>query len=88
MECVISTYQPFQNPVIVVLFCLVFMIVIPCFIFFLCLASNLYPFGEAAGDITGPQGDDEVSGAISLNTPIIFYFGRENRFFVSFNKEI
>ena len=45
--------------------------------------TNLYPFGEGAGDTAGPQGDDEASQPIPVSVPVIFYRRKEFSFFVS-----
>lgn len=45
--------------------------------------NNIFPFGTVSGDLTLPEGDDEVSEALKLNRPMYFYETQYSELYVS-----
>nr|XP_023658539.1 nidogen-2-like isoform X1 [Paramormyrops kingsleyae] len=47
--------------------------------------NNIFPFGTVSGDLTLPEGDDEVSEALKLKRPMYFYETQFSELYVATN---
>ncbi|XP_048830880.1 nidogen-2-like isoform X2 [Brienomyrus brachyistius] len=47
--------------------------------------NNIFPFGTVSGDLTLPEGDDEVSETLKLNRPMYFYETQFSKLYVATN---